>query len=308
VTELCVDFGGSAVKVGIAARGRLLATESFPVTGGIADLELVERAARAMTGEPIRTVAIAVPGLVDADGSRMVAAHGKYGWMLYNDLRQWSADTFGAAAIVENDARAALIGETATGCAAGEADAVIMVLGTGIGTAAMQRGVPLRGPDGSAGILGGHLTIDWVGPECNCGNIGCAEVYGGSWALPDRIRDRFPDGLPEEWVGRLATEHFGFADLFALSPEDETASDVLEEAILAWGVTAVNLTHAYDPRTIVIAGGVARAADRFVPTLEAALDEHVWSTVPRPAIAVSTEPESSVLSGLAALSAKEGTA
>ena len=90
-------------------------------------------------------------------------------------------------ATVENDARAALLGELAHGAAVGVRDAVLLVAGTGIGTAAVIDGQLIRGRSGHAGILGGHLTIDRGGDPCNCGNLGCAEVYGGSWSLPAGI-------------------------------------------------------------------------------------------------------------------------
>lgn len=311
MTVLCVDFGGSVIKVGVAEAACLGAHGAHPVTGSRADLELVERTARELGADDVRRVAIAVPGLVDPHGPRMVAAHGKYAWMLGADLGAWARDAFGADVVVENDARAALIGETSAGAAAGERDAVILVLGTGIGTAAMTDGQPSRGPDGSAGILGGHLTIDRGGPACNCGNLGCAEVYGSTWALPDRIRERFGEsgraGATDEfWHERLDDGRLvGFADLFARTDDDGLARAVLDDAIDAWGVTAVSMCHAYDPRTVIIAGGVARAADRILPAIERMIDERIWGTLPRPRVVASAEPELSVLRGLAVIGNEE---
>src|SRR5690606_29951579 len=123
------------------------------------DLDRVVGTARALgIGDQGGGIAIAVPGLVDAAGRRLGEARGKYDWLLGVDLAEWARDALGASVYVENDARAALIGETSTGCAAGESDAIILVLGTGIGTAVLVDGRPLRGPDGSAGILSGHVT------------------------------------------------------------------------------------------------------------------------------------------------------
>ena len=125
-----------------------------------------------------------MPGVVDIDRTRLVSAHGKYDYLLGVDLSAWSAERLGAAAVVENDARVALLGEVAVGAAAGCTEAVLLVAGTGIGTAALMDGRLVRGHSGHAGILGGHLAIDRGGIACNCGNLGCAEVFGGSWSLP----------------------------------------------------------------------------------------------------------------------------
>lgn len=295
--NLCVDFGGTTVKVGVADGDRVLETRGFEVGGTASDLDRVVGTARALgIGDQVGGIAIAVPGLVDAAGRRLVEAHGKYDWLLGVDLAEWARDALGASVHVENDARAALIGETSTGCAAGESDAIILVLGTGIGTAALVDGRPLRGPDGSAAILSGHVTVDWDGPRCNCGNVGCAEVYGGSWALADRIRDLAGDEPTN------LDPSAGYAGIVAATRAgDPLARRVLDQAIRAWSACAVSMCHAFDPRVVVLAGGVARAADLVAPALQSYLDDHLWSSIPRPSLRVSTDPEWSVLRGLAVL-------
>ena len=65
------------------------------------------------------------------------------------------------------------------------------------------------------------------------------------------------------------------------------------------------MCHAYDPRTVIIAGGVARAADRIMPAIERMLDERLWGTLPRPRVVATAEPELSVLRGLAVIGLEE---
>lgn len=295
--QLGVDFGGSMLKVGLADAGRLIDSVRLPVDGTAADLDRVAAAARSLAGDrKLDAVGVAVPGLVDAAGRRLVEAHGKYAWMLGADVLGWAERTFGASARLENDARAALVGETA---AIGERNAVILVLGTGIGTAALLDGAPVRGPNGSAGILGGHVTIDRDGPACNCGNIGCAEVFGSSWALPARIAHHRAAGLTGEADGAA-----GFAGIVAGARRgDELAAAVLDEAVRAWAICALSLCHAFDPEVVIVAGGVARSSDVIVPAIEAHLDAHLWGTLPRPRVLASSEPDLSVLRGLAVLAA-----
>jgi glucokinase len=300
--QLAVDFGGTTVKVGRADAGRLVDSVQLPLEGSAADLDRVADAARALSGGgTVDSVGIAVPGLVDAAGRRLVEAHGKYAWLLGADLIGWAERSFGAAARLENDARAALIGETSAGAAVGERNAVILVLGTGIGTAALLDGSPLRGPHGSAGILGGHVTIDRDGPLCNCGNVGCAEVFGGSWALPARIEQHRAAGVQGDADGAE-----GFAGIVAgAEGGDALARAVLDDAVRAWAVCALNLCHVFDPDVVIIAGGVARSAGLILPAIETHLDAHLWATVPRPRVLASSEPDLSVLRGLAVLAAEE---
>jgi glucokinase len=299
--QLGVDFGGSMLKVGLADAGQLIDSVRLPVDGTAADLDRVADAARSLAGEgDIDGVGVAVPGLVDAAGRRLVEAHGKYAWLLGADVLGWAERTFGATARLENDARAALIGETSAGAAIGEGNAVILVLGTGIGTAALLDGTPVRGPHGSAAILGGHVTIDRNGPACNCGNIGCAEVFGATWALPARLEHHRAAGVTGEVDG---TE--GFAGVVAGARRgDSLATTVLDEAVRAWAICALNLCHDFDPEVVIVAGGVARSADLIAPALQDHLDAHLWGSLPRPRVVVSAEPDLSVLRGLAVLAAE----
>lgn len=311
MATLCVDFGGTNIKMGLAVRGEFVATAEFPVSGSDADLRAVADAAARFDADArvVDVVAMAVPGLVDPGGTRLLQAHGKYDWMLGADLGAWARDEFGAVGVVENDARAALLGELAAGALTGERNAVALVLGTGIGTAAMLDGRLVRGESGAAGNLGGHVTIDWNGPVCNCGNVGCAEVYGGSWALGDRVAETLVgvenDAARAAWVRRLAEPApLGFAEIFeGAVAGDPVALHVRDQAIRAWAVTAVACCHLVEPGVIILAGGVARSAATVLPMLAEYVRDHIWSTLPVPRFVGSEAPELSVLRGLAVLDA-----
>ncbi|WP_282848227.1 ROK family protein [Microbacterium oxydans] len=149
--ELCIDFGGTEIKIALIDDSRAIGSRSIPVSGTPADLEKAAAHARALldqTGRAADAVGIAVPGVVDPRSDRMLHANAKYDFLEDVDLHAWARTEFDLPSVVENDARAALIGETSSGSAAGERDAVLVTLGTGIGTAAMIDGSPLRGRTG----------------------------------------------------------------------------------------------------------------------------------------------------------------
>lgn len=136
---------------------------------------------------------------------------------------------------------------------------------------------------------------------------GSAEVFGGPWGLRDRIAeliDDAPDSPAREARAlRLAQEQpLGFAELFERAQAgDPIAQLARERAVRAWAVTAVVCCHLVGPSVIIIAGGVARAADRVLPAIEEYVRDHIWSTLPMPRFVVSQAPELSVLRGLMAL-------
>lgn len=290
--ELCIDFGGSDIKLGILQRGRPIHTTVIPAQGG--DIERVAIAARQLVAAAATaptTAGIAVPGIVDRAAGRLVKAHDKQAHLAGIDLVAWARASLHLPAIVENDARAALVGETSTGAAAGARNAVLIALGTGIGTAAIMDGNLLRGAHDHAGVLGGHLTVDIDAGPCNCGNLGCAESIAGAWAIRRDLAGR----------GDAVTDvHHLIA---AAETGDTAAISLLDRAIRAWGATTVSLCHAYDPEVVVISGGVMRAGAAIAEPIKTYVARHLWTSAHRPEFVIPDQPELSVLRGLSVLAA-----
>lgn len=283
--ELCIDLGGTGIKLAVIDGARILASTTLPVREGMADLAAAADDARRLLADTARTpdaVGIAVPGVVDPRTGRMLHANAKHDDLRDFDLNGWSLREFGLPAVVENDARAALVGETSTGSAAGERDAVLITLGTGIGTAAMMSGVPLNGRSGHAGILGGHVTVDLDGPTCPCGNIGCGEALASTWALGSSTASSTRTEMTEIFRG---DDHREIRDRF----------------LHVWSAVVTTLVHSYDPAVVILSGGVLRAGEAVRAPIEAHVRAHLWPSMTAPRFIVPPEPELSVARGLSVL-------
>ena len=103
-----------------------------------------------------------------------------YDWNLGTDLEA----LLGCKVYVENDANAAAFGEYIAGGAKGYKDAVVITLGTGIGSGIILDGKILRGFNFAAGEMG-HTVIVKDGRKCNCGRHGCWERYASARALSE---------------------------------------------------------------------------------------------------------------------------
>lgn len=312
--ELCIDFGGTSVKLGLVSSGAVLVSSEFPVSGTEVDLETARLAADDLLSlvadagsdpaSELTGVGIALPGVVNRNTGALVRAHGKYAYLVGMDLRAWATTRFGVPAIVENDARSALVGETSLGCAAGATDAVMVTLGTGIGTAALIDGQVLRGSHDHGGILGGHVTVDLDADPCACGNVGCAESLASSWALERQLRAH-PDFAGSTLASQL--DATGTVTLWALiaaavtADADTVARDLFDRFVRIWGASIVSLCHAYDPEVVIVAGGVMRSEDAVMPPLARYVHEHLWSSSHRPHFRTPQRPELSVLLGLSVL-------
>lgn len=283
---IAFDLGGSHAACAVVDEHRVLAqrTLDLDARAGLAPrLEEFADAARAVCAEAGLALAdcagcaMGLPCVVEPGTNRVLKTFGKYDDTATLDLAGWTREALGLALATENDARVALLGEAACGAARGFADAVMLTLGTGIGTAAIIGGRLVVSKHALAGSHGGHLPIFANGQPCICGNLGCAETEGATWALPRVVADlarRHPEAargspLPAgAGAAEAGREQLGFHQVFALAHEgDALAREVRDHCLRAWAACAVVNAQAYDAELIVLGGGVMRSAKEILPAV-----------------------------------------
>lgn len=299
---LALDLGGSHVscallreQTSVVRQQRPLSASSFAET-----LPVFEALLRAVLAEAdVRPadcagIALGFPGIVDTRTGRVVSTNAKFDDALQTDLSAWARERFGLPLVLDNDARLALRGEHFAGAAANAQDAVLVLLGTGIGVAAMLGGHPLAGNRPQAGCLGGHLPVVVGGRRCTCGNLGCAEAEASTWALPEICRS-FP-GFATSALSKVPT--LDFAAVFAASDAgDPVAQAVLKRCIAVWSTLAVGLVHAFAPEIIVFGGGVLARAESILPPIQEFVRQHAWSPGGEVAIRASALGSAAALHG-----------
>jgi glucokinase len=276
-TTIAADVGGTRIKLGLVRQGVVLAHDVMDARShqGLGPqlprmVESVQRLCQSagLSRDDCGAMTMAFPSIVDRSSGRVLAHFGKFADAMQLDLPRWSRLELGLPLVIENDARAALIGEWKAGAGRDCDDLVMVTLGTGIGTAALIGGRILRGDHGQAGILGGHLTVRYDGRLCTCGNRGCAEAEASSHALPDLARSHKAFG--ESRLQRASP--IDYAAVFRLADEDDACAMALRQrAIDIWSAAIVNLIHAYDPSRVIIGGGIAAGARSFLPELQRAV-------------------------------------
>ena len=302
---LCADLGGSRVKIAAVEGGRILGQETFAVGAETAAtlLEVAERGRKMVrrTGGGFAGLGVAAPGIVDEENRRVVVCNGKYAGLERIDLVEWSQREFGLDVRIVNDARAALMGELAYGCAKEESDAVMVILGTGVGTSVVSEGRIVRGRHFTHGLLGGHLTVDFDGGRrCTCGAMNCLEAYVGTWALKEMAGDPNYDyrRLERDYAARCGHRALPSDAQERVPPEKaERLFDVVSRAL---GAGVISLVHAFDPECVIWSGGISR----FTALIEAAQRyalENVWTPWGKLRFLKAENPESSVILGLHSL-------
>ena len=140
----------------------------------------------------IRAIGIGLPGSLDPNSSVML--NGNTQFLIGVDIiqRLQSSLSMNLPIIAENDANLFTLAEAWGGVGQrffkeksipySKQVAVGVTLGTGVGGGLVALGRVLNGAHGSAMEVG-HISLNPEGPECYCGQRGCAETYLSGTAL-----------------------------------------------------------------------------------------------------------------------------
>jgi N-acetylglucosamine repressor len=125
-------------------------------------------------------IGLCVPGLVDTEQKVIFTPNIEWNYEL--DLKSLIEQEFQVPVFIENEANAGAYGEKVFGAAKNYENIIYVSVGTGIGIGIVINNDLYRGVNGFAGEMG-HLTIDFNGLKCSCGNRGCWELYASEKAL-----------------------------------------------------------------------------------------------------------------------------
>jgi len=275
---IVIDMGGTMIKIGIVREGILLSNTSL-IAGNHSSLkerlneigDVVDELLSGKAYQPIG-VGIAFPGIVNSSSGKILSRYVKYPDAQEINLPEWAMNRWSLPLVIENDARAALVGEWKYGAGKGNDNLVLVTLGTGFGSAVMIDGKLLRGKNHLAGNLGGHMTINLSGRQCNCGNIGCLETECSSWAIGNYVRN-----LSGYEKNQFKDQEISFKNIFKASAEgNEFMSNVVEHCLKAWSLGIISLIHAYDPDLVIIGGGVMKSEAMILPYVKKMVAQHSW--------------------------------
>jgi glucokinase len=283
---LGVDIGGTKVAVGLVNReGKILTHERKPmVATGTAEagLQAVTDAIDSLArGRDIRSIGICSPGPLDPRTGVVINPPNLPCWRNF-PLAEKVSEKYHVPVKVDNDAKAAALAETRWGNARGYRYFFYVTIGTGIGTGIIFDGRIYHGNTGSAGE-GGHQSIDYRGPRCHCGKLGCIEILAAGPAIAVRARSKFKNDpsrhsaildLANGDVAAITTEMVGKA----YASGDPLAEEILHETTDLLTVWLGNMIDLLDPDVLVIGGGVAAMLRPFFDQIKKNLP--AWTVNP----------------------------
>lgn len=247
-TWLAVDIGGTAVKYALVSLGCELSERGeFPTPhdGVETLLDAIAGAAEPYRGA-IAGIGVSVPGVVREDEGGTVANGGALTYLDGQPFGRLLRERLGLPCALENDGKAAALGEYAAGALKGAHVGVVLVLGTGVGGGIVIDGTLLKGTHLFAGEFS-YLYSDpgaWPQPTCHFG-VSC-----GAFGLKARVLAA--RGLP------LTTELSGYEIFGAANDGDEQVIACIRAMAHDVAVQICNLQAILDPDVFAIGGGISR--------------------------------------------------
>ncbi|MBB5935399.1 ROK family protein [Streptomyces zagrosensis] len=151
------------------------------------------------------------------------------------------------------------------GAARGCANALCMVVSTGVGGGLILGGLPHPGPTGNAGHIG-HISVDLDGDPCPCGSRGCVERIASGPNIALRA-------VAHGW--RAGPEGANAASVAAAARAgDRIARASYERAAQALAAGIAATATLVEVELAVIGGGVAGAGEVLFAPLRRALREY----------------------------------
>ena len=273
---LAIDLGGTKCSAAVIDRkGKIVTRQTVPVdvtsrSGPILQIVQLAKdlAGRKDPADAYIAVGVAVPGLVRSNGT--VWAPNLPGWEkmpLARRLRQ----SLGIPVKVESDRNAAVLGECWRGAARGKSDAIVLMIGTGIGAGILSGGCIIRGAHELSGCAGWlTVTREDVRAAQGCGEL---ESLAAGPAIARAAQQRLREGEAST-LAQLDTSKISARDVAAAARRgDGLAVELFNRAGRFLGFAVANLVSLLDPQVIVLGGGMASVADLYLGSLQKAMFE-----------------------------------
>ncbi len=273
---LAVDLGGTKVASALVDRkGKVLTQKSVSVdvSSTLAPVKQIVELARELAGGKrlqgkIAAMGVAVPGLVRRDGT--VWAPNLSGWKRMPLARRLH-HALGVPVVVESDRNAAVLGEAWRGAARGKNDAIVLMLGTGIGAGILSGGRLVRGAHELSGCAGWMVVTDQHGPATQ--GVGQLESLAAGPAIASAAKKKLAQGIGG-LLKEIPVEAITAHEVAEAARRGDSASiEVYLEAGRLLGYGVANLVSLFDPEIVVIGGGLAKASDLFLNALRKAMKE-----------------------------------
>ncbi|HEV2289552.1 MAG TPA: ROK family protein [Candidatus Acidoferrales bacterium] len=273
---LGVDIGGTKVAAGtVTAGGKILSKVRAPMNShgseadGLAAVKgAIEAALKVNSKRRVAAIGVSSPGPLDPQKGVVINPPNLPCWHNFA-ITEKIHKIFHLPTKLDNDANAAALAEAIWGAGKGYESVFYATLGTGIGAGLVLGGKVYHGRTGAA-IEGGHVSIDFRGPKCACGKLGCIEALAAGPAVAKRARERLLAG----GSGREKLLALGGGEPHAVTAEmvgaawrggDKFSALILEETATFLAIWLGTIVDLLEPDVIIFGGGMGELMSEWFP-------------------------------------------
>lgn len=280
---LGIEIGGHGQRVVVAdgsghIRGQAHAPDGRvdALTAVLTVQQLAERACE-QAGVPLSAIeaaGIAFGGPVDPQRGLTLLSHRAPGFEQF-PLAALLEERLGLSAALDNDARAAALGEAAFGAGRGCQNLVYVHLATGVGGGIVVDGRLLYGASNTAGEIG-HMVVSTGGPLCSCGKPGHLEAYAAAPSIQARVRDRLAESPEDPARATLTRRQPTLRQIFQAASFSPAVDLVVRETVQTLGLAVANLITVLNPEAVILGGPVAEVGPLLMDPLQARVRQYAY--------------------------------
>jgi predicted NBD/HSP70 family sugar kinase len=210
----------------------------------------------------IMGVGVGVPGIIERRSEVLVHAQ-TYGWDAVPLGKLLRAHTV-LPVRFDNGAKTMGQAELWFGAGRGARNAVMILIGSGVGASLISGGSTYQGATSSAAEFG-HIAVAVGGRKCRCGAVGCLEAYVGAGAILERY------GQPTA----ASDQELGLAELIDAASTSAHAAGILDETARYLGAGIGTLINLFNPERVILGGWAGlQLGARLLPDIRDAARQH----------------------------------
>ena len=251
-------------------QGKLVADQKYSYAGLISPDEFRKRLEelfhqiRIQNGQPLLAAGISCIGPLNIVEGKLLNPHHFFSVPYECEIVPFVSELTGVPTYLCNDATAGAIAEKLFGLGRNEDNFVYISTFNGIGAGFYLDNKLYNGEVGQNGELG-HMSINFMGPKCVCGNNGCLEFYADVQSIIDGY-DHFKEFLPDHPL--FAKRGNTIFDLLSLIDSDDVlAMAVMSEYCKYLECAVSNLITQLNLNLVILAGSLKTTNHFFEHTL-----------------------------------------
>jgi len=212
--------------------------------------------------DSILGVGIGVPGIIEQGPEVLV--HGQtYGWDAVPLERLLRAHTE-LPLRFDNGAKTMGQAELWFGAGKGAQNAIVVLVGSGVGASLISGGATYQGATSSAAEFG-HIIVVVGGRKCRCGSTGCLEAYAGAEAILERY------GRPMA----ADDQELALAELIDAAGTSPLAAAIMDQTALYLGAGIGTLINLFNPERVILGGWAGLLlGGRMLPDIRESARQH----------------------------------